>query len=279
MQEITGADAVKVPTQDELWASFKTAADITALGTLAEIKSAGEGQPHGDASTPCACRVICTKLTNAKMEAIYKNASWKWLFDYIAGVQPDIETDLTVDGATAAWRYAVAVFFLQSKHDAYPVTEDFTNAGKPDMWGPAYKEAHGDSGATDTKEVELPTKITASYTIPTPVKDGADFLGWYNTNDVTGTKLTVLPAGYDGTVYAIWSDAKEADVEWVLNGGKVVKEVTTTTPGTDVKVPTQEELWASYKGLTRLVDCFTRAPFYFQVSDTHPSFLVTLISD
>ena len=255
LQEITGADAVKVPTQEELWSSFKTAADITALGTLAEIKSAGEGQPHGDASAPCACRVICTKLTNAKMEAIYKNAAWKWLFDYIAGVQPDIETDLTVEGATAAWRYATAAFFLQSQHDAYPVTEDFTNAGKPDLWGPAYKEAHGDSGATSTKEVELPSKITASYTIPTPVKDGADFLGWYDTNDATGNRLTVLPVGYDGTVYAIWSDTKEADVIWVLNGGKVVKEVTTTTPGNEVKVPTQEELWASYKtaaGLTTL---------------------------
>ena len=254
MQEITGADAVKVPTQEELWESFKTAADITALGTLAEIKASGEGQPHGDASTPCACRVICTKLTNAKMEAIYKNTSWKWLFDYIAGVQPDIETDLTVEGATAAWRYATAVFFLQSKHDAYPVTEDFTNAGKPDMWGPAYKEAHGGS-ASSTVEAELPSKITAAYTIPTPVKEGADFLGWYDTNDVTGTKLTVLPVGYDGTVYAIWSDTKEADVIWVLNGGKVVKEVTTTTPGNEVKVPTQEELWASYKnaaGLTTL---------------------------
>ena len=254
LKEVTGADAVKVPTQDELWASFKTAADITTLGTLAEIKAAGDGQPHGDASTPCACRVICTKLSNDKMEAIYKNASWKWLFDYIAGVQPDIETDLTVEGAPAAWRYAVAAFFLQSKHDAYPVTEDFTNAGKPDMWGPAYKEAHGGS-ASSTVEAELPSKITASYTIPTPVKEGADFLGWYNTNDVTGTKLTVLPAGYDGTVYAVWSDAKEADVEWVLNGGKVVKEVTTTTPGGTAKVPTQEELWASYKtaaGLTTL---------------------------
>ena len=255
LQEITGADAVKVPTQEELWSSFKTAADITALGTLAEIKSAGEGQPHGDASAPCACRVICTKLTNAKMEAIYKNAAWKWLFDYIAGVQPDIETDLTVEGATAAWRYATAAFFLQSQHDAYPVTEDFTNAGKPDLWGPAYKEAHGDSGATSTKEVELPSKITVSYTIPTPVKDGADFLGWYDTNDATGNRLTVLPVGYDGTVYAIWSDTKEADVIWVLNGGKVVKEVATTTPGNEVKVPTQEELWASYKtaaGLTTL---------------------------
>ena len=255
LKEVTGADAVKVPTQEELWTSFKTAADITALGTLAEIISAGASNPHNDAATPCACRVICTKLNNTKMEAVYKNTEWKWLFDYILGVQPDIETDLTVEGATAAWRYAVAAFFLQSKHDAYPVTEDFTTAGKPEVWGPAYKEAHGNSGATSTQEVTLPSKITATYTIPTPVKDGADFLGWYDTNDLTGNKLTTLPAGYDGTVYAIWSDAKEPDVEWVLNGGKVVKEVTTTTPGTDVKVPTQEELWTNFKtaaGLTTL---------------------------
>ena len=255
LKEVTGADAVKVPTQEELWTSFKTAADITALGTLAEIIAKGANNPHNDAATPCACRVICTALNNAKMEAIYKNADWKWLFDYIAGVQPDIETDLTVEGATAAWRYAVAAFFLQSKHDAYPVTEDFTTAGKPEIWGPVYKEAHGNSGATSTQEVTLPSKITSAYTIPTPVKDGADFLGWYDTNDLTGNKLTTLPVGYDGTVYAIWSDAKEPDVEWVLNGGKVVKEVTTTTPGNDVKVPTQEELWTNFKaaaGLTTL---------------------------
>ncbi len=247
LKEVTGADAVKVPTQEELWTSFKTAADITALGTLAEIKEAAGSNPHGDANTPCACRGIAGKLTTAKMEAVYKNAEWKWLYDYIAGVQPNISTDLTVEGATAAWRYAIAAFFLQSHHDAYPVTEDYSTLGQPEMWGSAYKEAHGNSGATSTQEVTLPSKITATYTIPTPVKDGADFLGWYDTNDVTGTKLTTLPAGYDGTVYAIWSDAKEPDVEWVLNGGKVVKEVTTTTPGTDVKVPTQEELWTNFK--------------------------------
>jgi uncharacterized repeat protein (TIGR02543 family) len=50
----------------------------------------------------------------------------------------------------------------------------------------------------------LPSKITAAYEIPTPVKDGDEFIGWYDTNDNTGTKLTVLPVGYDGTVYAIW---------------------------------------------------------------------------
>ena len=256
MVESTGSDAVKVPTQDELWASFKTAADITALATLAEIIATGANNPHNDAATPCACRVICTALNNAKMEAIYKNAEWKWLFDYILGVQPDIETNLTVEGATAAWRYAVAAFFLQSKHDAYPVTEDFTTAGKPDMWGAAYKQAHGDNAST-TVEAQLPTKITATYTIPTPEKEGEEFVGWYDNPEGTGKALTTLPVGYDGTVYAIWGATKPADVTWVLNGGKVVKEVTTTTPGTTVKVPTQEELWTSFKTAVNLTSLGT----------------------
>jgi uncharacterized repeat protein (TIGR02543 family) len=36
------------------------------------------------------------------------------------------------------------------------------------------------------------------------VKDGDTFLGWYDNNDCQGDALTVLPVGYDGTVYAIW---------------------------------------------------------------------------
>ena len=265
MKEVTGADAVKVPTQDELWASFKEAANITTLGTLTEIKAAAGSNPHNDAATPCACRGIAGKLDSVKMVAVYKNAEWKWLYDYIHGVQPNIGTDLTVAGATAAWRYAVAAFFLQSQHDAYPVTENYSTAGKPEVWGSAYKKAHGNNAST-TVEAELPTKITATYTIPTPEKEGAEFIGWYNTNDNTGTKLTTLPAGYDGTVYAIWSDAKEADVEWVLNGGKVVKEVTTTTPGTTVKVPTQEELWTSFKTAAELTTLGTLAEIENNIS-------------
>ena len=95
-------------------------------------------------------------------------------------------------------------------------------------------------------EATLPSKITATYTIPTPEKEGEQFVGWYDNAEGTGSALITLPVGYDGTVYAIWSTAKPVDVEWVLNGGKVVKEVTTTTPGTAVKVPTQEELWDSF---------------------------------
>jgi uncharacterized repeat protein (TIGR02543 family) len=146
--------------------------------------------------------VICGKLTADGVKAAFGKAEWKWLQTYIMSVQ----TSLTDDLSAAAWRYAIAAFFLQSIHDAYPVSENFTEAGKPEKWGPAYQAAHaGTSTGTTIVDVELPSKITGEpYTIPTPVKDGDTFIGWYENNQGTGTAITVLPVGYDGTVYAIW---------------------------------------------------------------------------
>jgi uncharacterized repeat protein (TIGR02543 family) len=117
-----------------------------------------------------------------------------------------VQTSLTDDLTSAAWRYAIAAFFLQSIHDSWPVSEDFSKAGLPDAWGPYYQKAHADGNTgTTIVEVELPSKIEGSaYTIPTPVKDGDEFIGWYDNAKGTGEALTVLPVGYDGTVYAIW---------------------------------------------------------------------------
>ena len=211
VKELTGADAVQVPTQEELWSSYKTAAGITSLGTLEEIASKGAGQPHNSADTPCGCRVICGKLTAAGVQAAFGKAEWKWLKDYIMSVQTSLTDDLTA----AAWRYAIAAFFLQSIHDSWPVSENFTEAGKPEAWGPAYQAAHADSSVGPTyEEVELPSKIEGEpYTIPTPTKDGDTFLGWYDNAQGTGTALTVLPVGYDGTVYAIWQSGIATDAE------------------------------------------------------------------
>ena len=213
VKELTGADAVQVPTQEELWSSYKTAAGITSLGTLEEIASKGAGQPHNSADTPCGCRVICGKLTAAGVQAAFGKAEWKWLQTYIMSVQTSLTDDLTA----AAWRYAIAAFFLQSIHDSWPVSENFAEAGKPEAWGPAYQAAHADSSVGPTyEEVELPSKIEGEpYTIPTPTKDGDTFLGWYDNAQGTGTALTVLPVGYDGTVYAIWQSGIATDAEHV----------------------------------------------------------------
>ena len=212
---IPGKD-VEVPTQEKLWESYKAAAGLTTLGTLEEIKNQAGSNPHNDANNPCACRVICAKLTSDMVAKAFGNTEWKWLQTYIMEVQTTLTDDLTA----AAWRYAIAAFFVQSEHNVWPATANFAEAGKPEKWGAAYQKAHGGTEAetkTELVEVELPSKITAAYTIPTPVKDGDEFVGWYDTNDNTGNKLTVLPVGYDGTVYAIWkSMLTPTDVENVV---------------------------------------------------------------
>ena len=232
---------VKVPTQDELWNSYKTAAGITALGTLAELKTAGEGKPHNDPENQCACRLICAKLAAANVQTAFGKAEWAWLKSYIMSVQTTLTDDLTV----ADWRYAIAAFFLQSQHSAWPASADFSTAGKPTAWGPAYQKANGGGEGTTTtteKEVTLPSKITGTdYLIPTPVKEGVSFIGWFESANGTGNPITVLPVGYDGTVYAIWSDnVIDGDVVWVLNGG-TTEEVLPTTITEDYTIPTPKK--------------------------------------
>jgi uncharacterized repeat protein (TIGR02543 family) len=199
---VPGTD-VNVPTQEELWTSFKTAAGLTTLGTLAEITEAGAGKPHTDGNNQCACRIICGKLDGTMVSTVLGKTEWTWLRDYIMTIQTTLTTD---DLTTAAWRYAVAAFFLQSEHSAWPASANFATAGKPEAWGAAYQAAHKGSDETTTLvEVQLPSKIVdAPYEIPTPVKDNDTFIGWYENNLGTGTALTVLPVGYKGTVYAIW---------------------------------------------------------------------------
>ena len=237
----TPGKEVAVPTQEKLWESYKAAAGLTTLGTLEEIKTTAGTNPHNDANAPCACRVICAKLTSDMVAAAFGKAEWKWLQTYIMGVQTTLTDDLTA----AAWRYAIAAFFVQSEHNVWPATANFAEAGKPEKWGPAYQKANGATeGETTTElvEVELPSKITAAQEIPTPVKDNDEFIGWYDTNDNTGTKLTVLPVGYDGTVYAIWkSMLTSTNVEQVVR------------PALDLDAPMYDvmgrQVDASYRGI------------------------------
>ena len=242
---------VKVPTQEELWASFKAAAsvdgDLDDLGTLEEIKAL---------ETPYVTFCGNSNLQLDNLQKVFAIAEWTWLRDYIMTAQnaqkgnavgtrtvPELTTDIANEGVN--WRYAVASFFMQSQHTGWPATADFSTAGKPEAWGGEYQKAHGGT-QTETKtelvEVELPSKITAAYTIPTPVKDGDEFVGWYDTNDNKGNQLTVLPVGYDGTVYAIWkSMLTPTDVEQVVR------------PALDLDAPMYDVLGrqvdATYRGI------------------------------
>ena len=225
-----------VPTQEELWTNFKTAAGLTTLGTLAEITAAGAGKPHSDSSNPCACRIICGKLLAAEVQTVFGKAEWKWLQTYIAGVQTALaETALT----DAAWRYAIAAFFLQSQHSAWPASDDFTEAGKPSAWGPAYQEAHKTS---TTVPLTLPEKIEGSaFTLPIAGEithpNGSTFLGWYDNPDMTGNTILALPVGYTGTVYAKWSG-----ITWMLYGGQYTGGTLPSTVDATYTLPTKTQM-------------------------------------
>lgn len=270
------AAAATVPTQEELWASYKTAAGLSGLGTLAEIQNT---KPCDNASDPCEHRKICAKLDATMVSNVFAKTEWAWLKKYIQSVQADLTDDLTA----AAWRYAIAAFFLQSQHTAWPASADFTTAGQPSAWGPAYLgedtgsgdnggNTGGDSGNTSantpapeylktvvygkscrmdgwgdlsTKTVaiysydrfgvehaaayyegnevyepkveifweldggkvdgELPTYVTERYVLPIPVKYGYNFDCWRSVKTTRGQKLTEIPAGWKGTLYAFWT--------------------------------------------------------------------------
>ena len=129
------------------------------------------------------------------------HTNWTWLRDYMLDIA---DTDGYSINSDNDWRYHLYSFFNCSnaayRVDGYRAgyTADFTNAGKPEAWGPYY----GNSGETD---MQLPTHVTETYILPTPTPpSGAAFLGWYTTANFTGDAVIAIPAGWVGTLYAKW---------------------------------------------------------------------------
>ena len=207
-----------VPTNGELWETFKP-----YYNTYYGLNRADQ-----------AIENVAT-FANAYMQDIMTNSKseYKWLGDYILSVAG------TLDGESA-WRWHVHAFFNCNdgtvKGNQKIATADFSQAGKPEAWGESYQIAMGTSAT-------LPSSVKETYTLPTPKKDGDVFIGWYNNPRGDGNPITSIPAGYKGTIYAIWqnenpdSDKEINIVTWVLNGGIV--------PGGDV--PSNADLWDTFK--------------------------------
>ena len=129
----------------------------------------------------------------------YTKSDYWWLGHYIWGAY---------NGANGTseqwWRESLAHFF---------------NNVDPKVWR-EFARGRGANSRFYTP-ITLPDQITYTYTIPTPEKEGYNFLGWNTQANGEGEMLTVLPADYNGTVYAIWEKAPVTTVTWELNGGHV----------------------------------------------------------
>lgn len=189
----TVSASVPVPTNAELWEAFKP-----YYNTYYGLSRAD--QPIDKVST-FAAACMQDIMTNTKSE-------YKWLGDYVSAVAAPQGYTLSTDMNNAdeyAWRWAVHAFFNCSPANSLVVgtttidAPDFSVAGQPAAWGDAYRVAHG--------SVILPQSVNEEYTLPTPSKEGETFLGWYDNAAFAGQPLTVIPAGYKGTLYARWSDS------------------------------------------------------------------------
>ena len=157
-------------------------------------------------------------FASAKMQEIMTDpeSEYKWLGDYVLSVAA--EQGVTVD-SELTWRFSVHTFFNAEKRTAYPSNvPDFTEAGKPENWVNVYPDA---------QEVVVPTEpVTEDYVLPTPVKEGCKFVGWYDNAEGIGEAMTVLPAGWFGTLYAIWKvEGPGTALENIAVEGKAVKAI------------------------------------------------------
>ena len=227
-EEVTAGSKVEVPSQNELIAAFMADYNKYFNQSIATTRAIDNFLYYGSTLSLDVTKM----MTDSK-------SGWKWLGDYV-------QKTVTAQGAVALdaevnWRCNLSAFFTASHIDTYPTSADFTTAGNEEAWGPAYQDAHADeaTGGTTTKvEVTLPARITSTYTIPTPEKEGSTFVGWYNNANGTGTALKTLSAYYDGTIYAIWKANVEEDVKWELNGGSVTVTLPSKIEGSAYTLPT-----------------------------------------
>lgn len=197
--ELNGGEvAAVVPTNEELWKAFKP-----YYNTFYSENRADQ-----------AIADVATFMT--KGEKIFTDATseYKWLGDYLVKIAT--EQGYTIN-SEALWRWHADAFFNCNQHTLWPKSADFTEAGKPENWGPAYQAAH---------EVVLPTEpVEEDYVLPTPTKSGSTFKGWYDNAEGTGEAYTVIPAGWAGTLYAIWEQGTTTALENIAVEGKAVKAI------------------------------------------------------
>ena len=198
------------PTNEELWEEWKP--DYTSFYTK-KYGSSFKPSEDREMNDVLGFTWINSMGKGLAEEFMTEDVNWKWLTDYMMSVADNQSLSISGDNG---WRYNLYSFFNCS-NAAYRVdgycagsTVDFTTAGQTDKWGIYYPNA------IET-DMTLPTQVTKTYILPTPIHpDGYTFLGWYTTPTAIGTNIIAIPAGWKGTLYALW-DGMDTKVKEVLN--------------------------------------------------------------
>ena len=204
--ELNGGELPKeaeVPTNDSLWTAFKP-----YYNTFYGLSRADQTIENVATFAPAKMYEIMTQ----------SESEYQWLGNYITDVATEqgytLSNDPSADGMEALWRWHVHSFFNCNQHTSWPITADFSTAGKPEAWGVAYQQVYGTA-------VILPETITETFVLPTPIKEGYTFGGWYWEADFSGTPVAQLEIGASGTLYAKWNEIPETPTKLdILNVGQ-----------------------------------------------------------
>lgn len=137
------------------------------------------------------------------------SARWAWLGDYIRDFQNAwVEAGnvnpgggvalLASEYGTAQWRIAVSAFWVERMLQQFPRSADFRIAGTVAAFQSAWGGGFDGPATIDSIPV-------APIVLPAPFMEDMFFLGWFTAPDGGGTRMNVIPAGWQGsnmTLYA-----------------------------------------------------------------------------
>lgn len=147
---------ITVPTNEDLIANFKNAYNTYYGATIATTREIDNFLSVGATSNNGG--------VGSNVSIILKdaNSGWKWLGDYILTIAG------TTDNTEYWWRTNAIGFFTQAKSYRLGATQyysaDFSTAGQPPAWGPAYLAAHSNTNVEPQPTLEeLCANFIAKY--------------------------------------------------------------------------------------------------------------------
>ena len=195
-------EEVTVPTNAELWGADNTDENgfMYYFNEYYGLKRATQTLDNAE-NNPVA--TFTTGMDDAASVLTDPESKYKWLGDYILMVTNEqieagkLSVLKTLD-TNVKWRYSLQAFFLCSAatDSNYKGWADFTEAGKPENWGPYYLAAQG--GTTEPEYALEETVEISNLTTETLTVGDVTYLQLTGRNDMLDSDVQLFLNNYTG---------------------------------------------------------------------------------